>query len=60
MTKVLNDAQIFEEYADIIYRMVYMYIATVLYANIVSETPELFKFVNSLQDSITKRKFRMK
>lgn len=56
MSKTLEDAQTLEEYAEIVYRMVYMYMATVLYANIVWKAPELFRFVNSLEDSITKRK----
>lgn len=59
MSKTLEDAHTLEEYAEIVYRMVYMYMATVLYANIVWKTPELFRFVNSLEDSITKRKWHV-
>lgn len=54
--KLIDDAKSFDEYTDILYRTIFMYIITVIYTYIIWKTPELFVFVNSLEDNINRSK----
>lgn len=48
----LNDANTFDEYTDILFKSVSISGCSICYAIIVWRTPNLFKFMNNLQDII--------
>lgn len=55
--KLVDDAKTFDEYADILYRTMFLYIISVFYAYIICKTPELFEFVNKLESSVGRSKY---
>lgn len=54
--KLLDNASTLEEYADIVYRMFFVYIITVFYVYVVWKTHEFLEFINSFEDSVNKSK----
>lgn len=54
--KLLDEVQTFEEYTDTIHIIIFMIGIIIFYTYIVWKTPELFAFVNRLEDSIKKSK----
>lgn len=55
--KLLVDAKTFDEYTDILYRSIFLYIITIFYAYIVWKTPELFEFIRSLEAVVSNSKY---
>lgn len=56
--KLISAASTFEEYADSVYRLIYIFGFNLFYAYIVWEAPKLFGFIESLEHIINKSKQR--
>lgn len=52
--KRFDEANIFEEYTDIVHKVIFLAIFVIFYAFVVWKTPELFGFVKTLDDRIRK------
>lgn len=57
INKLTNEAKSFEEYADIVYRGIFVYMLVTIYAYIVWKAQILSGFVYRLEDGINKSKF---
>lgn len=56
INKLTSEATTFEEYTDLVYRTIYVYIFVVLYTYTVWKTEDLSRIVYTLEDSIDKSK----
>lgn len=56
IVKLLDDIKTFEEYAAIVYRVIFSQLFLIFYIHIVWKTPELFGFLNCLEQIIEKSK----
>lgn len=56
LIKLMDEAQTFEEYANIVYEAVFAIGFTASYIKIVWDTPELYRIVDNLENTITKSK----
>lgn len=54
--KQLEESEAFEEYADIVYRLLFMFSFDVIFLTFVIKSLELFKFIGDLEDTINHRK----
>lgn len=54
--KRLDDANTFEEYTDIVYKVLFLAVFIIFYVYAVWRTPTIFGFINSLDDRIRKSK----
>lgn len=57
LTKFLNEANTFDEYTDLIYKLSSVIVFTLSYIIIIWETSELLGFVNDLEVAIAKSKY---
>lgn len=50
--KLMDGAKSFDEYTDILYRTMFLYIIAISYTYITCKTPELSEFVDGLESSV--------
>lgn len=60
IVKLLDEAKTFDEYTNIIYRLFFVYLLFLFYLIVTWKTPQLYRFVNSLEYRINKSKKRPK
>lgn len=55
VAKQLDEANTFEEYIDVVYRVASVVMFILFYVNNVWKTPEMIRFVDRIEDSINNR-----
>lgn len=54
--KQLKESESFEEYADIVYRLLFMFSFDIIFFIFVIKSVELFTFIDNLEDTISRSK----